>query len=63
MLAVVLLVCGVMQLEPANPQSVAWLGICALLALPWLQALRGEFTRIRRLFSDPRQPQQRREQG
>ena len=29
MLAAVLLVCGVMQLEPANPQSVAWLAICA----------------------------------
>jgi glucan 1,3-beta-glucosidase len=46
LLAAILLVCGVMQLEPANPQSAAWLAICVLLALPWLGTLRAEFARI-----------------
>ena len=54
-LAFVLLVSGVMQLEPANPESGAWLAICALLALPWLGALSGEFARVRRVLANPRQ--------
>ncbi len=60
-LAAVLLACGLMQLEPVNPESVAWLAICVLLAVPWLGALRAEFARIRRLVADARQPQERRE--
>jgi exo-beta-1,3-glucanase (GH17 family) len=48
LLAAVLLVCGLMQLEPANAQSVAWLAICVLLALPWLGALRSELARVTR---------------
>ncbi|MCC7488908.1 MAG: hypothetical protein IT485_04610 [Gammaproteobacteria bacterium] len=35
LLAVLLLCCGLWQLEPENPESLAWLAICLLLALPW----------------------------
>ena len=35
-----LLGCGLWQLEPQNPESLAWLAICLLLALPWGGALR-----------------------
>ncbi|MCC7329009.1 MAG: glycoside hydrolase family 17 [Gammaproteobacteria bacterium] len=40
LLAVLLLGCGLWQLEPQNPESLAWLAICLLLALPWGGALR-----------------------
>lgn len=62
-LAVLLIGCGLWQLEPSNPGSLAWLLVCLLLALPWGGALRGELTRIRRLLADPRQPQQGRQHG
>ena len=62
-LAALLLACGLMQFEPANPETIAWLAICALLALPWLGALRGELARVWRILAHPRQAQQRDEHG
>jgi glucan 1,3-beta-glucosidase len=56
-LAALLLSCGLMHLETGNPESLAWLAICASLASPWLGSLGGELARVRRLFADARQPQ------
>lgn len=61
MLAAILLVGAVMQLELLNPESLGWLAICVLLAAPWIGSLRRELARIRRLLADARQAQQQRE--
>lgn len=52
-LAVVLLSCGLWQLEPANPESLAWLAVCLLLALPWGGALCQEVARLGRSAQAP----------
>jgi hypothetical protein len=49
MLTAILLACGSMQLELRNLESMAWLGICALLAAPWLGSLAAEVTRLRQI--------------
>ncbi|KAA0208625.1 MAG: hypothetical protein EDM71_04740, partial [Proteobacteria bacterium] len=45
-LAVMLLSCGLWQLEPTNPESLAWFAVCLLLALPWGGALCQEVARL-----------------
>ncbi len=57
-LAAILLICGLMQVEIGNAESLAWLAICVLLVVPWLSSLGAEFARVRRLFSDPGQSQE-----
>lgn len=47
LLAATLLACGALQLEWRNPQSWAWLAICALLAAPWIGNLKAALSSLR----------------
>ncbi len=51
------------QVEPANPATLAWLAIGALVVAAWRRALHAELLRVRRLFTDARQAQQRGHDG
>jgi glucan 1,3-beta-glucosidase len=58
MLAGVLMACALLQLEWRNAETYAWALLCALLALPWLGALRVELRGLRKHLVEPAQPQQ-----
>jgi glucan 1,3-beta-glucosidase len=58
LLAAIILVCGLMQIEVANPVTWSWADVCLLLGLSQRGALRGEFVRLRRLALEPREAQQ-----
>lgn len=59
LLAAIILVCGLMQIELANPVTWSWAAVCLLLGLSQWTALRSELLRLRRLALEPHQAQQR----
>jgi glucan 1,3-beta-glucosidase len=59
LLASIILICGLMQLEASNPETWAWTAICLLLSFSQLSALRAEARRLRNVASQPRESEQR----
>jgi exo-beta-1,3-glucanase (GH17 family) len=59
LLSTIILTCGLLQIELANPVTWSWAAVCVLLGLSQRTALRSELLRLRRLALEPREAQQR----